>query len=93
MEGYKKGVDCNVSILYALLILEKSWWHVTEATIYNCFYYAGLSKSVTEKGDEYYYLPLMKWDEKRGTTTFSKFVMRLLEACDDDIITSEDIKD
>lgn len=33
--GYDKDVDCNVSVLDAMLILEKSWRHVTESTIRN----------------------------------------------------------
>lgn len=96
LEGYEKGVDCNLSLLDAILMLEKSWRAVTEITIRNCFRHAGLSKGVTvteENDEEDDDLPLAKWIEKHGITPFSEFDMELFEMCDNDVIISGDLSD
>ncbi|GBM75350.1 hypothetical protein AVEN_167467-1 [Araneus ventricosus] len=66
LECYGRNKDCNISLLDAVVLLEKSWRLVTESTIRNCFGHVGLTKTQqTEDDDEEDdNLPLSKWQEK-----------------------------
>ncbi|KAG8185773.1 hypothetical protein JTE90_000754 [Oedothorax gibbosus] len=99
------NAKCNISLLEAIVFLEKSWKLVTSATIHNCFRHAGLSKDVTpqeteaileEDDDDEENLQLAVWLERHGVETFSKEVLEDFQSCDDevsasDIPTDEDI--
>ncbi|GBM76755.1 Tigger transposable element-derived protein 4 [Araneus ventricosus] len=44
LECYDENKDCDISLLDAVVLLEKSWRLVTESTIRNCFSHVGLTK-------------------------------------------------
>ena len=51
LENYEENkTDCNISVLEAIVLLEKSQKQVTSATIGNCFQHAGISKDVLFEG-------------------------------------------
>ncbi|GBN68838.1 hypothetical protein AVEN_78392-1 [Araneus ventricosus] len=45
LECYDKNKDCDISLLDAVVLLEKSWRLVTKSTIRNCFSHVGLTKT------------------------------------------------
>ena len=98
LESYEKhneGVD--ISLLEAVILLEKSWRQVTSATIRNCFRHAGLSKdaslegdgaTVEEEDDDDENLPIAAWLEKHGVNIFQREATEQFESFDDDVCTS-----
>ncbi|KAG8181008.1 hypothetical protein JTE90_024756 [Oedothorax gibbosus] len=73
------NVECNISLLEAIVFLEKWWKLVTSAAIRNSFRHAGLSKDVTpqeteaileEDNDDEENLPLAVWLERHGVEDF-----------------------
>nr|XP_042910975.1 uncharacterized protein LOC122272046 [Parasteatoda tepidariorum] len=86
--------ECNISLLEAIVLLEKSWRQVTSATIRNCFRHAGLSKdlegkdSTVEEDDEEENLPISLWLKRHGIDVFPMDVIEQYECCDDEVCTS-----
>lgn len=97
LESYEKGSEYNVSILEAIVLLEKSWRRVTAATIRNCFRHAGLCKNVLEnivddvQDDEN--LPLKIWLEKHNVNLFPREEIEHFETIDSEVITSDIMTD
>ncbi|GBO02411.1 hypothetical protein AVEN_228908-1 [Araneus ventricosus] len=53
LECYDENMNCDICLLDAVVLLEKSWGLVTESTIRNCFNHVGLTKThQTEDNDE-----------------------------------------
>ncbi|GBO07708.1 hypothetical protein AVEN_135902-1 [Araneus ventricosus] len=69
LECYDEYKDCGISLLDAVVLLEKSWRLVTESTIRNYFSHVGLTKTQQTEDDK---LPLSKWLEKHGVNAFSQ---------------------
>ncbi|GBM13878.1 hypothetical protein AVEN_44131-1 [Araneus ventricosus] len=68
LESYDRNQDCDISLLDAVVLLEKSWRLVTELTIRNYFSHVGLTEN---GGEEDVNLTLSKWLEEHGVNAFS----------------------
>ncbi|GBL80539.1 hypothetical protein AVEN_225237-1 [Araneus ventricosus] len=90
LECYDKNKDCDISLLDADVLLEKSWRLVTESIIRNCFSHVGLTKTQQTEVEENDNLPLFKGLEKHGVNAFSQ---NEIECCDDDVITSGEVSE
>ncbi|GBO04385.1 hypothetical protein AVEN_243932-1 [Araneus ventricosus] len=95
LECYDKNKDFDISLLDAVVLLEKSWRLVTESTIRNCLSHVGLTKAQQTEDDdeEVYNLPLSKCLEKHGVNAFSQNEIEHLECCDNDAITSGEVSE
>ncbi|GBM75245.1 hypothetical protein AVEN_200478-1 [Araneus ventricosus] len=93
LECYVKIKDCDISLLDAVVLLEKSWRLVKESTIRNCFSHVGLTKTpqTEDEGEEDENLPLSKCLEKHGVNAFSQNEIEHFECYDDDAITSGEV--
>ncbi|GBM21213.1 hypothetical protein AVEN_265818-1 [Araneus ventricosus] len=76
---------CDISLLDAVVLLEKSWRLGTESTIRNSFIHVGLTKTqqTEDDGEEDDNLPLSKWLKKHGVNAFSQNKIEHFECCDD----------
>ncbi|GBN71081.1 Tigger transposable element-derived protein 4 [Araneus ventricosus] len=94
LECYDKNKDCDISLLDAVVLLEKSWRLVTESTIRNCFSHVGLTKTqqTEDEGEEDDNLPLSKWLEKHRVNAFSQNEIKHFECCND-VITSGEVSE
>ncbi|GBN37093.1 hypothetical protein AVEN_88630-1 [Araneus ventricosus] len=94
LECYDKNKDCDIFILDAVVLLEKSWRLVTESTIRNCFSHIGLAKThQTEDDGEEDNRPLSKWLEKHGVNAFPQNEIEHFKCCDDDAIISGELSE
>lgn len=92
LEKYDENMEFDISLLEAILLLEKSWRKVTPATIRNCFRHAGLLKdpgetNTTEEENEDD-LPIALWLERHGVNIFPREATEQFTSCDDELFTS-----
>ncbi|XP_054717662.1 tigger transposable element-derived protein 4-like [Uloborus diversus] len=99
LECYDNNKDCDISLLDAIVLVEKSWRMVSDSTIRNCFRHAGLRKMQQDedKGydedDDDDNLPISKWLEKHGVHVFPQSEIEHFESCDHDVATSGEVSD
>lgn len=91
IENYEENKRYNISLLEAIVLLEKSWRQVTSATIHNYFRRAVLSKdvllegkdaNVEDEGNEEN-LPIVLWLEKHNVNVYPKDVTDYFKSYDD----------
>ncbi|GBM87221.1 hypothetical protein AVEN_129737-1 [Araneus ventricosus] len=90
LECYDENKDFDISLLDAVVLLEKSWRFLTESTIRNCLSHAGLTKTEQTEDDN---LPHSKCLEKHGVNAFSQNEIEHLECCDNDVISSGEVSE
>ncbi|GBM91349.1 hypothetical protein AVEN_7001-1 [Araneus ventricosus] len=95
LECYDKNKDCDISLLDAVVLLEKSGRLVRESTIRNWFSHVGLTKTqqTEDDGEEDDNVSLSKWLEKHGVNPFSQNEIEHFECCDDAVITSGEVSE
>ncbi|GBN17155.1 hypothetical protein AVEN_252101-1 [Araneus ventricosus] len=70
LECYDKNKDCDISLLDAVVLLEKTWRLVTESTIRNCF--SGVGHKKTQQTEDDNLPPLQMTRKARSECFFAK---------------------